>query len=61
MLITKIDRYHKLFTKAEAESLAARVRTDDPEWQYIVRPDPVVPGLCVIAVYDETGELLGHF
>jgi len=59
----------ELTSKDTAEAIAARLRADDPEWQYIVRESKTSlahplnhsrTGNYIIAVYDDSGEFLGQ-
>ena len=56
----------ELTSKDTAEAIAARLRADDPEWQYIVRESKTSlahplnhsrTGNYIIAVYDDSGAI----
>ena len=41
------------------EAVAKANKADDPDWDYVVRDDSVLPGLVRVAVLDEDGTELG--
>lgn len=56
-----LDTTHTLYTKEEAESLAAELtKFDGDDWTYVAIHDPAGTGYSVIEVYDECGEFVSR-
>lgn len=49
----------RVLTIAKATEIAAQMQADDDDWTYQVRPDPQGNDKAIIAIIDETGELIG--
>ncbi len=48
------------YSPALAESIAADMRSGDPEWSYTVKHDPTGAGLSIILIHDEDGEFVAQ-
>lgn len=49
----------RLFKPDDADAVARAVRADDPDWEYVVRHDPLGTGWSFVEIYDEDGILVG--
>ena len=57
----QLDTTEHLYTPAQAETLAAQLRTDADGWTYIVVHDPKGIGYSYVAIEDEDGVFVGKF
>ena len=56
--MTLLNQPAKLFEPTEAELIATDMQSEDPEWTYTVRHDPIGRGYSLIDVFDEDGEFV---
>lgn len=59
MLLRNRDKVYN--TEAEAEAAALELRSEDPDWAYIVSVDPKGSGRALIKIYDENGAFISNF
>ena len=56
-----LDTTHTLYTKEDADNVAAKMtKADDEGWTYVAVHDPAGTGYSFIEVYDECGEFVGR-
>ncbi len=52
---------YTIFPTIEAAEVAAEaLRSEDPDWEYRVIPDPLGTGKAIIKSFDEDGNFLGN-
>ena len=56
----RIDTTPKLFRPEEAESVAAEMGADDPEWTYRAKHDPKGTGFSLVEITDEDGAFVAY-
>jgi len=54
-----LDTTETLYTKDQAETIAAEMNAADDDWEYRPVHDPKGTGYSFIEVYDEDGEFVG--
>ncbi len=60
MLGAIIKNIHTIFaSEAKASEVAEQIQNDDPDWTYVVVPDPAGSGRAVIEIRDEDGNVVG--
>ena len=55
----KLDTTHTLYTKEQAEAIAAEMNATD-DWTYTAVHDPRGTGYSFIEIHDEDGEFVGR-
>jgi hypothetical protein len=53
-----LDTTYKLFSPSDAERTANELKSNDPDWSYVVCHDPKGTGYSFIKVYDEFEEFV---
>jgi len=61
MKMKKLDTTETLYTKEEAEKVAAELNANDDDWTYTAIHDPKGTGYSFIIIHDEDGEFVAKF
>ena len=56
-----LDTTETLFNPKKANAVAAELKANDPDWDYIVVHDPSGKGYSFINIFDENGEFVSKF
>jgi hypothetical protein len=56
-----LDTTATLIKPDKVDAVAADLKSNDPDWDYIVRHDPKGTGDSLIDIYDEDGEFVATY
>ncbi len=58
---TTIKSTSHTFDPEDVDRVAAELKAEDPDWDYVVRHDPKDTGYSLIDIFDEDGEFVATF